>query len=424
MRFTNFYAGNTVCAPSRAVLLTGKQSDRVSIRGNAGYLGNDKWEGFALDRDEFTLGEMMNGAGYKTAFIGKWHLDHPDDVETWAYGHGFDYAVQEQWTARFGGREFPPNRLWINGDQDFVPYDYTQYDCKDELRTDLAFDFLNQLNADQPFFLFMSYLTPHSFEGPIRDTLYADQGWPETERVHAAKITLLDKQVGRLLDKLDEMGVLENTLVMFTSDNGPHFSPGGHDLEFFDSNGKLIVQVEAKQTWGFSEGLAAVAVNSQKWGFIDTAGKWAVPASFRWVDSFSQGLAKVEVRHGRQQLSGFINADGTLVIEPVFSIASPFCQGLAAASLSDDDPYGYINRHGKWKIQPQFESAEDFSEGLAVVQLDHEVVYIDKRGEVALRRTSGPPWGSADAFQGGLAMLYYDDGFAYIDNTGAVVWSS
>ena len=240
MRFTDFYAGNAVCSPARAVLLTGKSATNVAIRGNAGFFGNDRWEGVALDRDEFTLGEMMKGAGYQTAFVGKWHLDNPDDVETWAWGHGFDYAVQEQWSARFGGREFPPQRLWVNGDQEYVPYDYRQYDGKDHFRTDFAFEFLESMDRDRPFFLFMSYRAPHSFEGPLRDTeLYADRGWPEIERVHAAKITLLDRQVGRLLNKLEEMGELDNTLVLFTSDNGAHFAAGGHDLEFFDSNGVL-----------------------------------------------------------------------------------------------------------------------------------------------------------------------------------------
>ena len=241
MRFTDFYAGNAVCSPSRAVLLTGKSASRTTIRGNAGYFGDERWQGAWLDKNEFTLGEMMKGAGYQTAFIGKWHLDNPDDVETWAHGHGFDYAVQEQWKARFDSkREFPPNRLWINGDQEYVPYNYREYDCKDALRTDMAFKFLDKKDNGKPFFLFMSYRAPHSFEGPIRDTLlYVDQGWPEIERVHAAKITLLDKQIGRLLRKLDEMGDLDNTLVIFTSDNGPHGAAGGHDFEFFNGNGDL-----------------------------------------------------------------------------------------------------------------------------------------------------------------------------------------
>jgi len=240
IRFTNFYAGNAACAPSRAVLLTGKSSAKSSIRGNAGFYGNDKWEGPTLDEDEFTLGKMFKSQGYQTAFIGKWHLDNPNDVKTWAIGHGFDLAVQEQWSSRFEGRKFLPNRLWVNGDERFIPYDYKLYDCKDHLRTDIAFDFLDKRKDDTPFFLFMSYRAPHSFEGPIRDTLlYADKGWPEIERVHAAKITLLDKQVGRLLEKLKEIDQLDNTLILFTSDNGPHYAKDGHGLEFFDSNGKF-----------------------------------------------------------------------------------------------------------------------------------------------------------------------------------------
>ncbi len=241
MRFTDFYAGNGVCSPSRSVLLTGKSATHTAIRGNAGFFGDDKWYGTWLDKNTFTLGEMMKGAGYQTGFIGKWHLDNPDSLETWAFGHGFEYAVQEQWKARFDSkREFPPNRLWVNGDKEYVPYNYKNYDCKDALRTDLAFKFLEKKNRDKPFFLFMSYRAPHSFEGPIRDTLlYADQGWPEIERVHAAKITLLDQQVGRLLRKLNDMGDLDNTLILFTSDNGPHGAKAGHDYEFFNSNGDL-----------------------------------------------------------------------------------------------------------------------------------------------------------------------------------------
>ena len=240
MIFKNFYAGNAACAPSRAVLLTGKKSSKSSIRGNAGFYGNDRWEGAALDPNDFTMGKMFKNVGYQTAFIGKWHLDKPDDVNTWAVGHGFDFAVQEQWSSRFEGRKFLPNRLWVNGDQEFIPYDYKKYDCKDHLRTNVAFEFLDNRKIDKPFFLFMSYRAPHSFEGPIRDTLdYKEKDWPEIEKAHAAKITLLDKQVGRLVRKLKEIGVLDNTLILFTSDNGPHYAKGGHDLEFFNSNGNL-----------------------------------------------------------------------------------------------------------------------------------------------------------------------------------------
>ena len=238
--FTDFYSGNAACAPSRAVLMTGKKSSKVSIRGNAGYFDNDRWEGPAIGKEEFTIGKMLKQAGYQTAFIGKWHLDRPDDVDTWAIAHGFDLAVQEQWSSRFEGKNFLPNRLWINGDKEFIPYNYEEYDCKDHLRTDIAFDFLDKKEPTKPFFLFMSYRAPHSFEGPIRDTLnYVNENWPDIEKAHAAKITLLDKQVGRLINKLSQLGELENSLILFTSDNGPHFSPEGHQLEFFDSNGEF-----------------------------------------------------------------------------------------------------------------------------------------------------------------------------------------
>ncbi len=309
MKFTDFYAGNSVCSPSRAVLLTGRHPAYSVIRGNAGFHGNDRWEGMALDKHEFTLGEMMKGAGYQTGFVGKWHLDNHDDVETWAFGHGFDYAVQEQWTARFGGREFPPNRLWVNGDQEYVPYDFMQYDCKDELHTNMAFEFLDQIDQNQPFFLFMSYRAPHSFEGPIRDTLfYADEDWPGIEKAHAAKITLLDRQVGRLLNKLEDMGELDNTLVLFTSDNGAHFSSNGHQLEFFDSNGALKggkrdlyeggVRVPLLVYW--KDRVARGAVTDHISGFQDVMPTFAEVAGVD-IPSQAQGISFLPLLLGRPQ---------------------------------------------------------------------------------------------------------------------------
>jgi len=242
MRFTDFYAGNSVCSPSRAVLLTGRSATYVPIRGNAGYYGNEKWEGVSLDKDEFTLGEMFKAADYESAFIGKWHLDNPDDPDTWAFAHDFDFAAQEQWSGRFGKRKFPKDGLWLNGYKEHHPYNYRNHDCKDAFYTNFAIDFLNQRDQKKPFFLFISYRAPHSFEGPIRDTLwYSKENWPKAEQAQAAKITLQDQQVGRLIKHLEFIDDLDNTIILYTSDNGAHFSENenGHDLEFFDSNGNL-----------------------------------------------------------------------------------------------------------------------------------------------------------------------------------------
>ncbi len=240
MRFTDFYAGNAVCSPSRAVLLTGISSAYSTIRGNSGHFADDRWMRVALKKDEMTLGEMMQDAGYQTAFIGKWHVDDPNDLSTWAYYRGFDYAVQEQWGSRFGGIDYDPYMHWINGKQDSMYYNWTEWECKDEFRTNLAIDYLDNRNRENPFFLFMSYRAPHGHERNIgNQELYADQGWPAQERLHAAKITLLDTQIDRLLKKLKEMGELENTLIFFTSDNGPHREGGNHDPDFFNSSGNL-----------------------------------------------------------------------------------------------------------------------------------------------------------------------------------------
>ena len=93
MRFTDFYAGTSVCSPSRAVLMTGKHAGHATIRGNNGIFENDLWDRVPLRKDELTLGEIMKTAGYQTAFVGKWHLDDPNDVSTWAVNRGFDYAI-------------------------------------------------------------------------------------------------------------------------------------------------------------------------------------------------------------------------------------------------------------------------------------------------------------------------------------------
>lgn len=239
LRFTDFYAGNAVCSASRAVLMTGKSSSYNTIRGNSGYFADDRWMRVALKKDEMTMGEMLKKAGYQTGFIGKWHVEDPNDLSTWAYNRGFDFAVQEQWGSPYGGIQYDEQMHWINGKKDSIYYNDHQWQCKDEFRTNIAFDYLAKIDKEKPFFLFMSYRAPHAHEPYIHNKeLYADKGWTEIERSHAAKITLLDKQIGRLLQKLEEMGELENTLLLFTSDNGPH-GELGHDYNFFNSNGDL-----------------------------------------------------------------------------------------------------------------------------------------------------------------------------------------
>jgi arylsulfatase A-like enzyme len=227
--------------------MTGIHAGKATIRGNHGFSPVDgSWDRIALKKSEVTLAEMLKGAGYQTAFIGKWHLGIPQDVSTWATGRGFDFAVQEQWGPTPDGGQYDERDHWINGCTESVFHDYTQDDCLDEFRTDIILDFLETgRDSEKPLFLFMSYRSPHAHEFKLRETeRYKEQGWPEIERRHASRITMLDEQIQRLLDRLEEMGELDNAFILFTSDNGPHMEGQRidgtkHNPHFFNSSHDL-----------------------------------------------------------------------------------------------------------------------------------------------------------------------------------------
>ncbi|WP_406684596.1 arylsulfatase [Seonamhaeicola sp. MEBiC1930] len=237
MKFEQFYA-NSVCSPSRAVLMTGKHPGHISIRGNSGIGDNNLWYRVPLKREEKTIGEQLKGLGYKTGIIGKWHLENPDSIYSWAHNRGFDYTFHRQWN-NFSDKPNDPTYIWESG----IPLKMEDvwvknYVSRDELRTDKAIEFINK-NKTNPFFLLMSYKIPHTPESDINDDeIYADRGWPEVERQHAGRITILDGQIKRLFHYLKKNDLLDNTIVLFTSDNGPH-NEGGHDHDFFNSNGPL-----------------------------------------------------------------------------------------------------------------------------------------------------------------------------------------
>ena len=245
MRFTDFYAGTAVCSPSRASLMTGLHTGHVSIRGNKGQYEN-RFDRVSLKKSETTIGEMLQSADYQTAMIGKWHLGVPEDDSTWAKERGFDYAVQEQWGENSKGQQMDERMHWVNNDQDSVFYDYKKHNCLDEFRTNFAIDYLDKKEVDKPFFLYMSYRTPHANEYEVKhNDLYKNKGFPEYDRQYASRITMLDRQIKRLFDELKKRGELENTLIIFASDNGPwsgshrfkkHLK---HSHEFFDSSAGL-----------------------------------------------------------------------------------------------------------------------------------------------------------------------------------------
>lgn len=226
--------------------MTGMHTGHVSIRGNKGQY-EDRYDRVPLKKSEIIIPEMLKAAGYQSAMIGKWHLGLPSDTSTWAKGRGFDYAVQEQWGGKDNkGNEIDERIHWVNNNQDSILYEYDKYKCLDEFRTNFALEYLENKDKEKPFFLYMSYRTPHANEYEVRQNdLYQDKGFPEYDRLYASRVTMLDEQIERLFNALEKSGELDNTIVIFTSDNGPwsgshrfkkHLK---HSHEFFKSSAGL-----------------------------------------------------------------------------------------------------------------------------------------------------------------------------------------
>jgi arylsulfatase A-like enzyme len=253
MRFTHFYAGATVCAPSRSVLMTGQHHGHTRVRGNAG-ANNPAAQ--ALQPGDVTVAKILQQAGYRTALIGKWGLGDVGAAETGLpRKQGFDsfYGYLNQHHAH---NHFP-DFLWRNEERETLPnvvtpvgntgsgYATTAVQFADDLFADEAIKFISE-NKSRPFFLYWSMVIPHANNertGKLKNGAqvpdygpYANQDWPEPDKGQAAMISRMDGYVGRMLTKLRELGIAENTLVIFTSDNGPH-NESNHNLTRFNPSG-------------------------------------------------------------------------------------------------------------------------------------------------------------------------------------------
>jgi arylsulfatase A-like enzyme len=253
MRFTQFYAGATVCAPSRSVLMTGEHHGRTRVRGNAGP-GNPGAQ--ALRPDDVTVARVLQQAGYATALVGKWGLGDIGAAETGLpRRQGFDYFFGYL-NQRHAHNHFP-DFLWRNEARIALPNVITPVGTEGAGYSDDPILFADDLFADEalryvanhqhePFFLYWSLVTPHANNERNRDLKngaqvpdfgpYAREDWPDQDKGHAAMITRLDSYVGRLLDHLRLLGLERNTLVVFTSDNGPH-NEASHNLDRFRPSG-------------------------------------------------------------------------------------------------------------------------------------------------------------------------------------------
>lgn len=223
--FSNFYAGSPVCAPSRSVLMTGLHTGHTTVRGNfgkGGVRGLGGGEGrVPLQAEDKTMAEYLKEAGYFTAMIGKWGLGEPN-TSGLPNDQGFDY-----WFGHLNQRRahsYFPDYLWENRERYEIPenVDGQKKVYSHQLMTDKTLQILESAGKGKdPFFLYLPYLLPHdAYEVPEIHAAYVTQEWTEEEKIFATMVTNLDNTTGSIVNKLNELKILENTLIVFTSDNG------------------------------------------------------------------------------------------------------------------------------------------------------------------------------------------------------------
>lgn len=256
-RVTQHYAGAPVCAPSRSVLLTGQHSGHTVVRNNweAGGWGEHEPEGqFPLPAGTTTLGTLLQSAGYATAAIGKWGLGGPGSTGA-PDRQGFDlfYGYLCQRVAH----NLYPTHLWRNDRREDLPGNvwgnHVGQTYSHDLMAEEALRFVDE-HADEPFFLYLPFHIPHlalqvpedslaEYVGQWDDPPYeGGKGYlphPTPRAAYAAMVTRMDRDIGRLVARIEALGLAQDTLFVFTSDNGATYDVGGADSPFFGSHGEF-----------------------------------------------------------------------------------------------------------------------------------------------------------------------------------------
>jgi arylsulfatase len=258
MRFTQAYSGNPVCAPSRCTLMTGYHTGHAQVRnnkqvgeGDAWALGSTTGGQWPLAEGTFTVGHLFQKAGYVTGAFGKWGLGRvgtSGDPQKQGFDHFFGYICQRQ------AHTFYPNHLWRDGEILRIEEnkDGAERVYSHDVISEAALQFI-RTNKDKPFFLYVPSTIPHVALQVPEDSLaeYKDH-WPDPpydgkrgyvphehpRACYAGMVTRLDREVGRIMALLKELGLDDNTLVIFASDNGPTHA-GGSEAGFFESAGPL-----------------------------------------------------------------------------------------------------------------------------------------------------------------------------------------
>lgn len=258
MRFTQHYSGSPVCAPSRCALMTGKHTGHAQVRSNKQVGGAEGWKlgattggQWPLEAGTVTVAKMLKAAGYATGAFGKWGLGRvgtTGDPNKQGFDHFYGYICQRQ------AHTFYPNHLWRDGQVQWIKAnkDGKEQVYSHDLIAEQALEFI-RVNKDRAFFLYVPFTIPHvalqvpedslaEYRGKWPDPPYTgDKGYvphPSPRACYAAMVSRMDRDVGRIMALLKELGLDDDTLVIFSSDNGPTYA-GGADSAFFESAGPL-----------------------------------------------------------------------------------------------------------------------------------------------------------------------------------------
>lgn len=254
MRFTQHYSGNPVCAPSRCTLMTGLHTGHSQVRSNKQMGGDEGWKlgstiggQYPLKAGTLTVAKILKEAGYTTGAFGKWGLGRAGttgDPNKQGFDHFYGYICQRQ------AHTYYPNHLWRDGKVEWIEANKNEKEgaYSHDLIAAEALKFI-RANKDRPFFLYVPFTIPHvalqvpedslaQYKGKWPDPPYTgDKGYfphPNPRACYAAMVSRMDRDIGRIMSLLKDLALDENTLVIFTSDNGPTFN-GGSDSAFFES---------------------------------------------------------------------------------------------------------------------------------------------------------------------------------------------
>lgn len=251
IKFTQHYAGATVCGPSRASLLTGLHAGHSPIRGNPKWTTSGQPVEFSSKH--ISLGKVMQQAGYQTALIGKWGMADGKqmNLDAMPNQNGFDFFYG--YKTHLAAHHYYWHQMYRNNEMELVPGNQPETNqgiYTHDLFTHEALAYLDRVEDSSPFFMMLSYTIPHKAITVPDDSkqAYMKLGWPqrplktdghykndaEGNVSYAGMVSRLDRDVGKLIEKLKQQGRYENTLVIFTSDNGHEYDNG-----FFDSSGGL-----------------------------------------------------------------------------------------------------------------------------------------------------------------------------------------